>query len=92
MVTSSTTEQVTEALKHAKEGIGNVKIHNRKDILGNDDGEWILVRPKKGGAKKANTTDFEALLDDLKDRWDSFLTIRKRKNEEEENEGHAKKK
>ncbi len=92
MVTSSTTERVTETLKNAKEGIGNITIHNRKDILENDDGEWVLVRPKKGGAKKTNKTDFEALLDDLQDRWDSFLTIRKRKNEEEENEGHAKKK
>ncbi len=78
MITSKTTEQIKLTLKNARAGIGNVTIHNKED-LSEDGGEWILVRQKKN-ADQTNTTDFEALLSELKDRWDSFLKVQKRKS------------
>ncbi|CAF3766548.1 unnamed protein product [Rotaria sordida] len=95
MITPKTTTQVKRTLESAKLGIGNVPIHNRTDLSEIGNGEWILVRQKKKNRDKSNTVDFETLLDDLTDRWSIFLTIRKRKFDEEsdeENEEHANKK
>jgi hypothetical protein len=80
MITLTTTEQIKQTLSNARAEIGNVKIHNQKDLTEIEDGEWILVRQKKG-ENQENTTDFEALLDELKNRWDSFLKLQKRKSE-----------
>jgi hypothetical protein len=81
MITSKTTEQIARTLQNAKAGIGNVKIHNQNDVSKEENGEWILVRQKKEMGKQADTTDFEELLDELKNRWDRFLKIKKRKND-----------
>lgn len=90
MITSKTTEQIKLTLENAKAGTGNVTIHNKEDLLG-DDGEWILVRQKKN----EDPTDFEALFNELKNRWDGFLKVQKRKieldDEEEEEEQPNKK-
>ncbi|UJR08967.1 hypothetical protein I4U23_013218 [Adineta vaga] len=88
MITSSTTKQVTKTLENAKEGIGNVKIHDAKNLPDTNDGEWLLIRPKKS-AKKEETIDYESVLNDLQDRWETFLTIKKRKNED--NHEHRRK-
>ncbi|CAF1121999.1 unnamed protein product [Rotaria sordida] len=90
MITSKTTEQVTKTLKNAKAGIGNIKIHNLQDLSKQDDGEWILVRQKKG-ENQTNTVDIETLLDELTNRWESFFNIQKRKHEDEEEEYPNKK-
>ncbi|CAF2848858.1 unnamed protein product [Rotaria sp. Silwood2] len=90
MITSKTTEQIKKTLENAKAGVGNVKIHNQKDLSEQQDGEWILVRQKKD-EKQANTIDFETLLDELTNRWESFLTIQKRKREDENEEYPNKK-
>jgi hypothetical protein len=91
MITSKTTEQITATLKNAKEGTGNVKVHNQKDVTDEENGEWLLVRQKKKDEEPTDATDFEALLDELKARWDSFLKIKKRKNEEEHEDTPSKK-
>jgi hypothetical protein len=91
MLTITTTEQIRHTLNNAKAGIGNVKIHNQEDLTDKEDGEWILVRQKKN-EDQTNTTDFEALLNELKNRWDSFLNVQKRKSERDHNEHRNKKK
>ncbi|CAF1326855.1 unnamed protein product [Adineta steineri] len=91
MITPSTSEQIKRTLSYAKEQVGNVKIHNPKDISKSDDGEWILVRMDK---TKTNTGNIEDVLDDLNDRWESFLKIRKRRHievDEEDDEESFKK-
>ncbi|CAF3692714.1 unnamed protein product [Rotaria sp. Silwood1] len=90
MITFKTTEQIKKTLKNAKAGVGNVKIHNQKDLSEEQDGEWILIRQKKI-EKLANTNDFQTILDELTNRWNSFLKIKKRKREDE-NDEHPKKK
>ncbi|CAF3774182.1 unnamed protein product [Rotaria sp. Silwood1] len=95
MITPKTTIQVKKTLENAKAAIGNVTIHNRTDLPEIENGEWILVRHKKETVDKSSTVDLETLIDDLTDRWSSFLTIRKRKFDEEsdeENEEHVNKK
>jgi len=90
MITAKTSEQIKHTLNNAKAGIGNVKIHNQEDLTDKEDGEWILVREKKK-EDQINTTDFEVLLNELKNRWDSFLKVRKRKREEDHNKHRNKK-
>ncbi|CAF4514416.1 unnamed protein product [Rotaria sp. Silwood2] len=83
MVTPETSEQVKRTLQNAKAGIGKVKIHNQKNLLDIEDGEWILVRQKQM-KYQADPIDFDALLDKLKKRWERFLKIQKRKTVDKE--------
>jgi hypothetical protein len=95
MITSKTTEQVTKALEKAKSETGKVIIHNRKDIVEGEDGEWILIRPKKSPHqnKTETTTDFTALLDDLTSRWKTCLKMKKRQHvADDEDEEQSNKK
>jgi hypothetical protein len=90
MITATTTEQIKLTLTNAKAGIGNVKIHKQEDLKEGEDGEWILIRQKK--SKDPTTpTDFEAVLNELKKRWDSFLNVKKRKIEIDDDEYPNKK-
>jgi len=89
MITSTTSEQIKQTLKNAEAGTGNVKIHNKED-LSEENGEWILVRQKKS-KDETNTTDIETILNELKNRWDGFLKIKKRKSEEDDDEHPSKK-
>ncbi|CAF2875877.1 unnamed protein product [Rotaria sp. Silwood2] len=89
MITPETTAQIRKTLENAKAGKEAVTIHNRIDLSEGEDGEWILVRPKKC-EKQANTIDFEALLDELTNRWKNFPIKREHKNEMESEEEYKK--
>jgi hypothetical protein len=86
MVTPKTSEQVTEALENAKKGLENLTIRNQKQSTGmskKQDGEWVLVRSKKS-EHQTNVVDFDQILDDLTNRWETCLNIKKRKKNESE--------
>ncbi|CAF1283872.1 unnamed protein product [Rotaria sordida] len=90
MITPKTTAQVIKTLENAKAGKGSVTIHNRIDLSEGEDGEWILVRPKKS-EKQVNTIDFAALLDELINRWKSSAIKYEHKKEVENEESQNKK-
>ncbi|CAF3685445.1 unnamed protein product [Rotaria socialis] len=84
MITSSTSEQIAKMLRNAKKGVGNVKLYNQKDLPENENGEWILVRPKNSkGQIKKDIDDLDELLKEITDRWERSMEIKKRKSEEE---------
>ena len=81
MITRKTSKQITEALENAKQGFENLKICNQNESIAMADkqeGEWVLIRSKKP-QKETKTDNFEQLLDDLTNRWETCLTIKKRK-------------
>ena len=80
MVTPETSVQMKTTLSNAEAGIGNVKIHNQNDLAEGEDGEWIFIRRKKSD-DQTNTFNFEALMDELKHRWDNFLKINQRQHQ-----------
>jgi hypothetical protein len=87
MITPKTSKQVTEALEKAKQGLENLTIRNRKESMilsEKQEGEWVLVRSKKP-LNQTNTADIDQLLDDLTNRWETCLQIKKRKCDEADN-------
>ena len=89
MITSSTSEQITVTLEHAKAGLGNVSIHNPND-LSNEEGEWIFIGPGKEHDKNEEI-DFNSVIKELKTRWHGFLTKKRRNNDcDEEKQPHKK--
>ena len=87
MMTSKTSKQVTKALENAKIGFENLTIHNRKESMAMSEklaGEWVLVRSKKV-RHETTTINMEQLFDDLINRWENCLKIKKRKQDEEDN-------
>jgi hypothetical protein len=87
MITPKTSNQVTEALEKAKQGLENLTIRNQKESMilsEKQEGEWILVRSKKP-LNQTNTANIDQLLDDLTNRWETCLQIKKRKSDEADN-------
>lgn len=82
LITPNTSEQIKRTLENAKADIGNVKIHNKEEVSSEQDGEWILVRQKKD----AEPVDLTVVLEELKNRWNGFFKIQKRKHESDETE------
>ena len=93
MITNKTSENVTEALERAKKGLENLTIRNKNKavvLAEKQEGEWVLVRSKKP-PNQTNIDDFEQALDDLTNRWESCLTIKKRKGDEADNSPRKRK-
>jgi hypothetical protein len=87
MITPKTSKQVMNALEDAKKGLQKLTIRNQNGsstVPESQEGEWVLVRSKKP-QKQTNTTDFEQALDDLTNRWESCLHIKKRNGDEADN-------
>jgi hypothetical protein len=87
MITPKTSQQITEALENAKKGLDQLTIHNSKKSLTmseQQEGEWVLIRAKKP-AHQTDATDIEQLLDELTNRWETCMNIRKRGNDEADN-------
>lgn len=80
MVTVKTKETVKQALEQAKNGSENFRVHTEKPDMLDTAGEWILIR-HKSSPKETSTADFQPVLDALTNRWQSCLTIKKRKLE-----------
>ena len=78
IIVTSTSSRHGQAL--ARNVQDKVRESGRKifGLEGMEEGEWILIRPKHL-AHQEKTTDFNAVLDDLSDRWKTCLKIRKRK-------------
>jgi hypothetical protein len=97
MITPKTSEQVIEALENAKKGLDKLTIHDKKESMRmseKHEGEWVLIRSKKP-QNQTNTANMEELLDDLTNRWENCLNIKKRKNDEADSSDdsvHQKKK
>lgn len=87
MLTPTTSEQIKQALTSAKAGTGNVKIHNPEDFKDEEEinGEWILVR-QKSIKNPADTAVLETVLTELKNRWDRFLKVQKRKSQQRDDD------
>ena len=82
MVTRDTSDPVRKALEQAKTGSKNFRVHSPKSET-KEEGEWILIRAKTTSKKEARVQDFQAVLDALTNRWESCLTIKKRKLEDD---------
>ena len=78
MVTAKTMATVKQALEQAKNGSENFRVHTANPEILNTAGEWILIR-HKNSPKETSSADFQQVLDDLTNRWQSCLTIKKRK-------------
>ncbi|CAF0774204.1 unnamed protein product [Rotaria sp. Silwood1] len=86
MITSKTSKQVTNALENAKKGFENLKIHNQEEAVKKSnklEGEWILLRSKKS-LNQTKLADMEQALDDLINRWENCLKVKKRTNDFED--------
>ncbi|CAF3024286.1 unnamed protein product [Rotaria sp. Silwood2] len=80
MITSKTSKQITDALENAKKGLENLKIRNQEETIRkseNLEGEWVLIRSKKLQSQ-TKPADMEQALDDLINRWENCLKIKKR--------------
>ena len=94
MITPKTSKQVMNALEDAKKGLENLTIRNQNGsstVSESHEGQWVLVRSKKP-QKKTNPTDFEQALDDLTNRWESCLHIKKRNGDEADNSNDSTRK
>ncbi|CAF4779347.1 unnamed protein product, partial [Rotaria sp. Silwood2] len=77
---SKTSKQITDALENAKKGLENLKIRNQEETIRkseNLEGEWVLIRSKKLQSQ-TKPADMEQALDDLINRWENCLKIKKR--------------
>ncbi|CAF1326015.1 unnamed protein product [Rotaria sordida] len=86
MITSNTSKQVTDALENAKKGLENLKIRNQEETMGkseNLEGEWVLIRSKKS-QNQTKPDDIEQVLDDLINRWENCLKVKKRSFDKED--------
>ena len=83
MITPTTKAPMNAALQAARSNEGSNGIHAPSDAAdpAKEEGEWLLIRPKRLPKQEKNT-DFSAVLDDLSDRWKACLKVRKRKHDD----------
>ena len=77
VLTSTSSAQVNQALENAKKGFKKLTIRNRDATMAMSEeqmGEWVFVRPRRSTA----ATNVDRLLDDLTDRWEKCLNLKKR--------------
>jgi hypothetical protein len=94
MITSRTSQQISQELDNAKKGLSKMVIHDLDKFLAmseSHDGEWVLIRTRKM-SKQTSAGNIQELLDDLMNRWETCLTINKRPHDEDSDECKSNKK
>ena len=81
MITPTSKIPVAAALRAATDQNGKMRIRSPGDAADplREEGEWVLIRPRHL-AKQQKNTDFNAVIDDLSERWKTCLKVRKRKH------------
>lgn len=92
MIITKTSAHITEALKDVQRGLENLKIHNKKTAkhlinTENARGEWVLIRSKKENETKS--TNIDQAINDLIDKWEKSLQVKKRKHDDEQEPGRS---
>ena len=91
LVTPKTTQLVTQALDDAKKGLEKLTIYKAQESLAlskEQDGAWVLIRPKKNPNSKM-IPNIDQLVDDLTHRWETCLAITKRVRSDSEDSVEA---